>query len=86
MIVLLFAVSAFGVFSHLIVPVANAVLAVAIPIVAVLAEQAGINPVYLVLPIAFTASDVFLLPLDPIPMTTYNYGYWKMSDMIKPGG
>lgn len=85
MIVLLFAVSAFGVFSHLIVPVANAVLAVAIPIVAVLAEQAGINPVYLVLPIAFTASDVFLLPLDPIPMTTYNYGYWKMSDMIKPG-
>lgn len=84
-IVLLFAVSAFGVLTHLIVPVANAVLAVAIPICAVLAAKAGINPAYLVLPIGFTASDVFLLPLDPIPLTTYNYGYWKMPDMIKPG-
>ena len=84
-LVLLFAVSAFGVLSHLIVPVASAVLAVAIPIVAVLAQHAGINPIYLVLPIAFTASDVFLLPLDPIPLTTYNYNYWKMPDMIKPG-
>lgn len=83
--VLLFAVSAFGVFSHLLIPVGGAVLAVAIPIVAVIGTQAGVNPAYLVLPIAFTASDVFLLPLDPIPLTTYNYGYWTMPDMIKPG-
>lgn len=85
MIVLLLAVSAFGVFSHLIVPVANAVLAIAIPIVAILAEQAGINPIYLVMPIAFTASNVFLMPLDPIPLTSFPYGYWTLPDMIKPG-
>lgn len=85
MLVLLFVVSAFGVFSHLIVPVANAVLAIAIPIVAILAEKTGINPIYLVMPIAFTASNVFLMPLDPIPLTSYQYGYWKMPDMIKPG-
>jgi sodium-dependent dicarboxylate transporter 2/3/5 len=25
------------------------------------------------------------MPLDPIPLTTYDYKYWKMTDMIKPG-
>ena len=42
-------------------------------------------PLYLVLPLGFTASAVFIIPLDPIPLTTYGYGYWKMGDMAKPG-
>lgn len=85
MLVVLFAVTAFGVFSHLLVPVSSAVIVVAVPMVALLAQNIGINPAFLVLPIAFTASDVFLMPLDPIPLTTYHYGHWKMWDMMKPG-
>lgn len=84
-LVLILAVAAFGVFSHLLVPVGSAVLVVAVPVVAILAQQVGIHPGLLALPIAFTASDVMIMPLDPIPLTTYGYGYWKMGDMIKPG-
>ncbi|WP_086347338.1 SLC13 family permease [Candidatus Enterococcus clewellii] len=84
-LVVLFAVTAFGVFSHLLIPVSSAVIVVAVPMVALLAQNIGINPALLVLPIAFTASDVFLMPLDPIPLTTYHYGHWKMWDMMKPG-
>ena len=83
--VLLMVVTAFGIFSHLLVPVANAVLAVCVPIVVVLAGSIGVNPLYLVLPLGFTASAVFIIPLDPIPLTTYGYGYWKLSEMAKPG-
>lgn len=85
LIVLLMVVTAFGIFSHLLVPVANAVLAVCVPIVTVLATSIGVNPLYLVLPLGFTASAVFIIPLDPIPLTTYGYGYWKLGEMAKPG-
>lgn len=83
--ILLIVVTTFGIFSHLLVPVANAVLSVCVPIVVVMAQQIGVNPLYLVLPLGFTASAVFIIPLDPIPLTTYGYGYWKLSDMAKPG-
>ena len=26
-----------------------------------------------------------LLPIDPCPLATYHHGYWKISDMMKPG-
>lgn len=84
-LVLLFAVAAFGIFSHLVIPVATAVLAVVIPVLSVLATKMGVNPALLVIPIAFSASCVFLLPLDPIPLTTFDYKYWKFWDMMKPG-
>ncbi len=82
---LLLVVTAFGIFSHLLVPVANAVLSVCVPIVVVMAQAIGVNPLYLVLPLGFTASAVFIIPLDPIPLTTYGYGYWKLPEMAKPG-
>jgi len=84
-LILLLVVSAFGIFSHLIIPVASGVLAVVIPVLAVMASNIGVSPAILVLPIAFTASCVFLLPLDPIPLVTYDYKYWKFWDMMKPG-
>lgn len=82
---ILFAVVAFGIFSHLLVPVGGAVVAVAIPVLAALAHNTGLNPALLAIPIGFTASCVFLLPLDPIPLTTYQYKYWTFWDMMKPG-
>ena len=83
--VLLVAVIAFGIYSHLVLPVANAMLAVAIPVIAVMSAQAGIKPAILAVPVGFCASCVFVLPLDPIPLTTYEHGYGKMTDMMKPG-
>ena len=62
-LVLLLVASAFGIFSHLILPVGAAVLAVAIPVLSVMAVNIGVNPAILVIPIAFTASCVFLIPL-----------------------
>ncbi|MDR1000091.1 MAG: anion permease [Clostridiales bacterium] len=85
MMLLITIVTAFGMFIHLLVPVGNAVLSLCIPIVAIMAQNAGINPLYLILPLGYTASCVFLLPLDPIPLTTYGYGYWKLTDMSKTG-
>ena len=82
---MIFVVVAFGVFSHLILPVGNAALAVCIPVIAVLAQSAGVNPALLIIPMGFCASCVFLIPVDPIPLTTYQYGYWRMIDMMKPG-
>jgi len=84
-LVLLSATIAFGIFSHLILPVGSAALAVSIPVITLLATKAGVNPAFLVVPLAYTASCVFLLPLDPIPMTSFQYGYWKITDMMKPG-
>lgn len=83
--IILVVITAFGIFSHILVPVANAVLSVCVPIVCVLATTIGVNPLYLVLPLGFTASAVFIIPLDPIPLTTYGYGYWKLPEMAKPG-
>ena len=85
MLALLFFVIAYGIFSHYILPVANATLAVSIPVIAELTKAMGINPALMIVPLAYTASCVFLLPVDPIPLTTYKYGHWKMMDMMKPG-
>jgi sodium-dependent dicarboxylate transporter 2/3/5 len=37
------------------------------------------------LPVAFTASCAFLLPLDAVPLVTYGKGYYRMFDMLRPG-
>lgn len=76
---------AFGILSHLILPVGGAMVSLMVPIVAQVATSIGINPILLVLPIGYTVSCVFLIPLDPIPMSTYNYKYWKMGEMAKAG-
>lgn len=84
-ITILFIITTFGLFIHFLVPVGNAVLSVCIPIVTVLAGEAGVNPLYLILILGYTSKCIFLLPLDPIPLTTYKYGYWKLGDMPKVG-
>jgi sodium-dependent dicarboxylate transporter 2/3/5 len=84
-LLLLGAVIAFGVFSHYLIPVAAASLAVSVPVIAALAESAGVNPALLIVPVGFTASCVMLLPIDACPLSTYHYGYWKIPDMMKPG-
>jgi sodium-dependent dicarboxylate transporter 2/3/5 len=79
------AASAFTVAVHLVLPIGPVVNAVLIPPIVLLAKETGHNPALYALPVAFTASCAFLLPLDPVPLLTYTKGYYRMLDMLAPG-
>jgi sodium-dependent dicarboxylate transporter 2/3/5 len=79
------AISAFTVIIHLPLPIAPVVNAVVIPPIVLLALDTGHNPALYGLPVAFTASCAFLLPLDAVPLMTYSSGYYRMFDMLIPG-
>jgi sodium-dependent dicarboxylate transporter 2/3/5 len=79
------AISVFTVVIHLVLPIGPVINATLIPPIALLATAAGQNPVLYALPVAFTASCAFLLPLDPVPLLTYTRGYYRMLDMLLPG-
>ncbi len=74
----------FGIYSHFLVPVGTATASVMVPILAVMTTKFGLDPVLMIIPVGFTANCNFLVPVDPVPLTTYHYGYWKMIDMMKP--
>jgi sodium-dependent dicarboxylate transporter 2/3/5 len=78
-------ISAFTVVIHLVLPINPVIVTVLIPPLAILAEQSGVNPALYALPVAFTASCAFLLPIDAVPLLTYGKGYYKMFDMFPPG-
>ena len=82
----LIAISAFTVVVHLPLPIGPVVNAVVIPPIALLATTAGVNPALYALPVAFTASCAMLLPLDAVPLLTYSKGYYRMHEMLVPGG
>ncbi|MGE0553992.1 MAG: DASS family sodium-coupled anion symporter [Gemmatimonadales bacterium] len=78
-------ISTFTVLIHLILTIVPVIVAVVIPPITLLAAEAGHNPALYALPVAFTASCAFLLPLDAVPLVTYAKGYYRMLDMLKPG-
>jgi solute carrier family 13 (sodium-dependent dicarboxylate transporter), member 2/3/5 len=78
-------ISAFTVVIHLMLPVNPVIPAVMIPPIMLLATAAGRNPALYALPVVFTASCAFLLPLDSVPLVTYSKGYYKIFDMFLPG-
>ncbi len=78
-------VSAFTVVIHLALPIGPVINTVLIPPLALLALSTGQNPALYALPVAFTASCAFLLPLDAVPLVTYTKGYYRMLDMLAPG-
>jgi sodium-dependent dicarboxylate transporter 2/3/5 len=45
----------------------------------------GHNPALFALPVAFTASCAFLLPLDAVALITYAKGHYRILDMFVPG-
>jgi sodium-dependent dicarboxylate transporter 2/3/5 len=79
------AISAFTVVVHLAIPIAPVINSVLIPPIVLLAVSSGHNPALYALPVAFTASCAFLLPLDAVPLITYARGYYRMLDMLRPG-
>jgi sodium-dependent dicarboxylate transporter 2/3/5 len=78
-------ISAFVVVVHLAIPIAPVINSVLIPPVVALAAESGYSPAFFALPVAFTASCAFLLPLDAVSLLTYSKGYYRMVDMLKPG-
>jgi len=82
---LIAALSAFTVVIHLMLPISPVINAVMIPPIMVLGTAAGVNPALYALPVIFTASCAFLLPLDAVPLVTYSRGYYRMFDMVMPG-
>lgn len=75
----------FTVVIHLVLPVAPVINVVLIPPIALLATASGHNPALYALPVAFTASCAFLLPIDALALMTYSKGYYRMLDMLLPG-
>jgi sodium-dependent dicarboxylate transporter 2/3/5 len=78
-------ISAFTVVIHLALPINPVIVTVLIPPLTILAQSTGVNPALYALPVAFTASCAFLLPIDAVPLLTYGKGYYKMFDMLPPG-
>ena len=78
-------ISAFTVVIHLVLPINPVIVTVLIPPLTILAQQTGVNPALYALPVAFTASCAFLLPIDAVPLLTYGKGYYRMFDMFLPG-
>jgi solute carrier family 13 (sodium-dependent dicarboxylate transporter), member 2/3/5 len=79
------AISAFTVVIHLVLTIGPVIVAVVVPPVVLLANAAGHHPALYALPVVFTASCAFLLPLDAVPLVTYAKGYYRMLDMLGPG-
>ncbi|MDR1193833.1 MAG: DASS family sodium-coupled anion symporter [Peptococcaceae bacterium] len=75
----------FTIVIHLLVPVNPAIVSIMVPTLAAFATTAGINPLMLIVPMAFTVSAAFLLPLDPVPLITYGAGHYTMGDFFKAG-
>ena len=84
LVVILFVV-VFTILIHLLVPVNPAIVSVMVPTLAAFAVTLGMNPAFLVIPMGFTVSAAFLLPLDPVPLITYSSGHYKMGDYFKAG-
>ena len=78
-------ISIFVVLIHLVLPIGPVIVAVVVPPIVLLAQAAGVNPALYALPVIFTASCAFLLPVDAVTLVTYSRGYYRMLDMLKPG-
>jgi len=85
MVAILIVISAFTVVVHLMLPINPVIPVVMIPPLMLLGDAAGLNPALFALPVIFTASCAFLLPLDAVPLVTYGKGYYKMFDMLPAG-
>ncbi len=79
------AISGFIVVIHLLVPVNPAIVASMTPPIVLLATATGHNPALYGLPVIFSASCAFLLPLDAVTLVTYGKGFYRMFDLFLPG-
>jgi sodium-dependent dicarboxylate transporter 2/3/5 len=78
-------IGVFTVIVHVMLPASPAIIAVIVPPMILLARDSGVNPAIYGLPVIFTTSCAFLLPLDPVALITYSKGYYRIFDMFVPG-
>ncbi len=78
-------IALFTVLVHLIIPVNTAIVAIMLPTLAALASTMQVNPVAFAIPMGFSVSAAFLLPLDVVSLVTFSAGYYRIIDMAKPG-
>jgi len=63
-----------------------ALVTIFVPVVFGIAEGAGLNPVYLALPVTFAASCAFMMPISTPPNAIlFASGHIRMKDMIRTG-
>jgi sodium-dependent dicarboxylate transporter 2/3/5 len=70
---------------HLVLPIGPALVAVSIQPLADFSILSGISPATFAVMTAFMAGCCMLLPLDAVPLITYNKKYYSMGDMFKSG-
>ncbi len=70
---------------HYLMPQGVSLVGLMLPVVAALAEQLGINPIVICMPVMFSTSMLLLVPIDPTVYTTYSGGYWKLKEMMVSG-
>jgi sodium-dependent dicarboxylate transporter 2/3/5 len=78
-------VATLGAALHCIVPAGPAIVGLAVSPLSMIAELVGANVQVVVVSFTIFATVTFVLPVDTIPLLTYDRGYWKFSDMIKVG-
>jgi sodium-dependent dicarboxylate transporter 2/3/5 len=78
-------ITAFTVAVHVVLPINPVINAVLVPPMVLLAKESGQTPALYALPVVFTASCAFLLPLDAVMLVTYGKGYYRMFDLFLPG-
>lgn len=72
-------------FLHLVLPIAPALVAVSIQPLSDFSSVIGISPAVFGITTAFLAGCCLLLPLDAVPLITYNKKFYSMWDMFKAG-
>ncbi|MDR1001625.1 MAG: anion permease [Clostridiales bacterium] len=72
-------------FIHLILPVSPAIVTIALPPLLTLAKECGLNPFVMTMAAPLMAGTVMLLPIDAMPILTYNTKYYSLGDMLRSG-
>lgn len=63
-----------------------ALVTIFVPVVFGIADGAGLNPIYLAMPVTFAASCAFMMPISTPPNAIlFASGYIRMKDMIRTG-
>ncbi|PRR74219.1 SLC13 family permease [Neomoorella humiferrea] len=83
--VVLLVASTIMAFLHVLVPAGPPVVGMALPPMAALALNIGVNPVVMAMIVTVWANVTFLLPIDMVPLITYSKGYYTMTEMVKAG-
>lgn len=83
--VLMLGIGIFAVFIHALIPNSTAIIAVFMPTVIALAQEIGINPALVAIPLGFLSSASLVLVIDSVQLITFQYRYYSMKDYLKAG-